>query len=208
MEAFKRQSGPNSQGPSQQSVLQDDSSVLRIQDNRLQNAVPSGVSTRVSHVTPGPIDQGTSSLAKQEIRSVSGTKRCSSASDDTEEINPERGSGASSLNTRTKKTKVQEAAKCTVPPKKRAQVPRVYDDDDEDDMESVALPPKSIGSGTLIPSSGRIPAWKLFGASIGPDALVLSPPSKKTGPRKADKGADIPQRKLRGPIIDIDEFSP
>lgn len=102
-------------------------------------------------------------------------------------------------------TKVQEIVKRTsiVPPKRRGPVLRVNDDDDEMLMTTrtvesfgVARPPESIGSGTLIPSKGQIPAWKLDD-SIGPDAEILSPPSKKTGPRKTDKGGDIPLQKRR-----------
>jgi hypothetical protein len=64
--------------------------------------------------------------------------------------------------------------------------------------------PESIGSGTLSPSKGVIPAWKLDD-NIGPDAAILSPPSKKTGPRKADKGGDIPLQKRRGPVVKLDD---
>ncbi|KAF4237488.1 hypothetical protein CNMCM8980_006963 [Aspergillus fumigatiaffinis] len=196
MEAFKRQRGPDCQGPSQRSVLQDDSSVSLIRDNRLQKAVPSGVSTRVNHVTPGPIDQGTSSLAGQEIRSVSGTKRCSSSSDDTEDINTERGSSASSLNPPTKRTKVQEADKRTtiVLPKRRGPVLKVNDDDDEE---------KPPGSGTSIPPRGRIPASKWYESSFTQDTPMLSRPSKKASPRRTDNGADIAMRERRDPVIMI-----
>jgi hypothetical protein len=158
--------------------------------------VPSGVSTRVNHVTPGPIDQGTSSLAGQEIRSVSGTKRCSSSSDDTEDINTERGSSASSLNPPTKRTKVQEADKRTtiVLPKRRGPVLKVNDDDDEE------TPP---GSGTSIPPRGRIPASKWYESSFTQDTPMLSRPSKKASPRRTDNGADIAMRERRDPVIMI-----
>jgi hypothetical protein len=106
--------------------------------------VPSGIFAQVNYVTPGPIDQETSSLVGQEIRSVTGTKRCSSASDDTENINPGNGLSASSLNPLAKRTKIQEAGKRTsiVLPKRRGPVLRVNDteDDDGDDDEN-----KSIG---------------------------------------------------------------
>ncbi|KAF4231017.1 hypothetical protein CNMCM6805_000335 [Aspergillus fumigatiaffinis] len=130
IDAFKRQSGPAFQVPSQYPDVWDDSPISVIHDNCLQNTVPSGVSTRVSYVTRDPIDQGTSSLAGQEIRSR--IKR----------LIPEP----------TKRTKVQEAGKRTsiVPPKDV--VLRVNDDNDDED--------KSIGSGTLIPPRGRIPASK------------------------------------------------
>ncbi|KAF7121543.1 hypothetical protein CNMCM5793_009013 [Aspergillus hiratsukae] len=108
------------------------------------------------------------------------------------------------LDKRSDQTKVQEAIKRTVTPKKCDPGLRVNDDDDEDGVESVALPPKSIGSGTSIPSSGRIPAWQLDN-SFGPDAPILSPPPKNTGSQKSDKGGDIPLRKWRGPVIELDD---
>ncbi|PKX92827.1 uncharacterized protein P174DRAFT_432200 [Aspergillus novofumigatus IBT 16806] len=139
------QNGPAYQGPSQHPDVQDDRPDS--EDNRLQTTVPSGVSTQVNYVTPNPIDQGTTSLAGQEIRSVSGTKWCSSASDDTEDINSKRGLSASSLNPLTKRTKVQEAGKRTniVPPKRRGSVLSVKDTEDDDEDN------KSIGS--VIPST-------------------------------------------------------
>lgn len=37
----------------------------------------------------------------------------------------------------------------------------------------------------------------------GPDAEILSPPLKSTGPRRTDKGVDIPLRQRQGPVAKL-----